>query len=187
MVDIETLGTRPGAVIVSIGGVFFDDDGIDKPFYSAIDVFSSLMAGLVVDTEAVAWWRKQSNEARGPLLNGRHGLGAALQDFARWIDGAVTVWAKGPDFDLVLLQAAYELLGQQIPWSYRNARDVRTVLALADVDPIKSGTKHHALDDAKAQAESVQRAYHALGKKLGPGDRGQTLGGQVYQGIQDTL
>lgn len=171
MVDIETLGTHPGAVILSIGAVRFDDGGVIEgtDFYRCIDVFSSLMAGLTIDRQTVEWWREQAPEARGPLLNAQHTLSDALSDFGRWLEGEPRVWAKGPDFDLVLLQAAYNALGLQQPWAYRNARDVRTLLSL--VPPESIGTtwiKHHALDDAKAQAEAVRGAYSRLGLRLTP-------------------
>jgi hypothetical protein len=45
MIDIETLGTRPGSVILSIGACRFGADGIGEEFYRAIDVLDSLMAG----------------------------------------------------------------------------------------------------------------------------------------------
>lgn len=109
MVDIESLGLKPGAVILSIGAVQFSDAGFGASFYRAIDVFDSLMHGLTINPETVEWWRKQSAEARGALMSDPHPLDAALQDFAKFLDRRpleTEVWAKGPDFDLVLLEAA---------------------------------------------------------------------------------
>ncbi len=169
MVDIETLGTKPGSVILSIGAVMFDDLGVlggPMPFYRNIDVFSSLMAGLVIDPATVEWWREQSDAARGALSSEKHSLGSVLGEFYQWLRPAAYVWAKGPDFDLVLLDAAYAAAGIGRPWSYRNTRDVRTILAIAGVTQEPNGTKHHALDDACSQANAVVAAYKALGKTL---------------------
>lgn len=164
MVDIETLGTKPGSVILSIGACRFDEDGVGGRFYRAIDVFDSLMHGLKVDEATVGFWRLQSPEARG-VLKPAHYLLDVLADFAdfykaRAIDEPPPcLWAKGPDFDLVMLEAAYAAAGQKKPWSYRAARDVRTVLALGRYPSVPvEGTKHNALDDAVNQANQVRAA-----------------------------
>src|SRR5262245_9687443 len=128
MVDIETLGTRPGSVILSVGAVRFDETGLaEERFYRPIDGFDSLMHGLTTDTATVGWWRLQSAEARGALQPGRplaETMGALYKYIAAF--DSTLVWAKGPDFDLVLLEAAFNAVNQKKPWSYRNARDVRT-------------------------------------------------------------
>lgn len=171
MVDIETLGVRPGSVVLSIGAVQFSDAGLGAGFYRAIDVFDSLMCGLAVDPETVEWWRKQPPEIRGAVMNEPHRLEDALRAFAKFIDRRPAedmVWAKGPDFDLVLLDAAYRAVGLRLPWSYRMARDVRTMVALApDVEPQQNNAKHNALRDAEYQADHVMRVYQRLGLKLG--------------------
>lgn len=173
MVDIETLGTKPGSVILSIGACRFDDTGIGERFYRPIDVFDSLMHGLTVDQATVGWWRLQSAEARGALAPGQP-LAATLDEFVSFIGAKndaernTLVWAKGPDFDLVLLEAAYALLpGRKKPWSYRTARDVRTILALATpTEPVAAGVIHHALHDAEKQAVDVIDAAKKLGVSL---------------------
>lgn len=165
MVDIETLGTRPGSVILSIGAVRFDESGLGEQFYRAIDVFDSLMHGLVVDPDTVGWWREQSAVARGALKPALP-LREVLAGFTAFVTKPPVpcVWAKGPDFDLVMLGAAYRALGMKQPWSYRNARDVRTMLALAPLGgQLVPGVKHNALDDAVYQAEQVRTAAFNLG------------------------
>lgn len=70
MIDLETFGTRPGSVIVSIGAVEFSMDGIGEAYYRAIDVASSLLAGLTIDEITVKWWREQDILAQRPLIGG---------------------------------------------------------------------------------------------------------------------
>jgi hypothetical protein len=160
MVDIETLGTRPGSVILSIGACRFDESGIGVArFYRPIDVFDSLMNGLTVDTTTVGWWRMQSAEARGALAPGRplvETLGA-FQAFLNAVEGSY-LWAKGPDFDCVLLDAAYQATGVKRPWRYNLTRDVRTILSTAGLSPVNRDpgeVEHNALGDAVYQAKSV--------------------------------
>ena len=164
MVDIETLGTDPGGVIVSIGAVKFDSAGLSAGFYRPVDVLSSLFAGLTVDPKTVEWWRGQNADVKGALYPGLN-VRDVLGEFAIYLQGANTVWAKGPDFDLVLLRAVYQKLGMKIPWSFRHSRDVRTILALAPstADLVKrEGAQHHALADARYQADQVRAVYAAL-------------------------
>lgn len=178
MVDIETFSTTPGGVIVSIGAVKFDDglhpsftDPLgacwhDHTFYRCIDIFSSLMAGLTIDPITVNWWKSQSNEAIGALNHGTVPLRQALEDLAAYLQGHDTIWAKGPDFDLVMLKAAYDAVGMRLPWHFRKARDVRTILALANIKHEKGKDAHNALADAKSQAVAVIHAAKVLGVKL---------------------
>jgi len=162
MVDIESFGAESGSVVVSIGACVFDPDKIGEHFYRALDVTDSLLYGLTIDVDTMTWWRGQHPDAKG-ALRPQVRLMDGLADFARFVGEADEVWAKGPDFDLVLLDAVYRATGQRIPWKYRNARDVRTMLSLVppppDPDP---GTKHHALHDAIRQARQVQFALANL-------------------------
>lgn len=176
MVDIETLGALPGSVILSIGAVYFDDDGLGAEFYRTIDVFDSLLHGLTIDPATVSWWRGQTPQAqaatRAPAA--LRTLTTALDEFDTFLDGfspagSPCVWAKGPDFDLVLLQAAYTLLKRRLPWKYRDARDVRTAIDMAQgVAFAEQTAKHHALEDAKYQAEQLRIVYKHLGLTLCP-------------------
>lgn len=53
MVDIETLGRKPGCVILSIGCVAFDG----KEFYVNIDPFKMKDEGVFhVDPDTSKWW-----------------------------------------------------------------------------------------------------------------------------------
>ena len=185
MVDIETAGTSPGSAILSIGAVDFGSkyekdftsmykEDATRHFFRAIDLWSSLMSGLTVDQGTLDWWRKQEKKARDMAQpDGRVTLVAALEAFEGYLGGKVArnvrLWAKGPDFDIVMIHAAYRAVGRDIPWSYRRVRDVRTIVALAggrvrERDPKKVGmVEHNPVDDALLQAEAVREAYAVLG------------------------
>lgn len=83
MVDLETLGTAPGSVILSIGAVRFDvEEGLLDEFYVNIDVESSQRLGLTIDGATVMWWMKQSDAARAKLSEGSgEDVGVALGKF----------------------------------------------------------------------------------------------------------
>lgn len=163
MVDIEVLG-----VIASIGAVEFDSRGVHTQFYRVIDQTSALLAGLLIDRGSIDFWRKQDASALGPLLNSgsKVSLKQALEGFAGFVDHNTWLWAKGPDYDCIELKKCYDACGMQVPWSFRNMRDVRTIMALSGVVPAKAITKHDALCDASAQATTVLAAYSKLGLTL---------------------
>jgi len=174
MIDIETLGTRPGSVILSIGAVRFNPSAGDadpmiggKTFYRSIDVFDSLMHGLTVDPVTCKWWSNQDPASLGAVCNATHDLKPALHALSVFINHDDYVWAKGPDFDLVLLEAAYIKVGLKRPWNYRNTRDVRTILHIGQLHQVGNVKDmrtlgHHALQDAIHQAKQVNKVYRAL-------------------------
>lgn len=165
MVDIETLGVRPGSVILSIGAVKFDRHGVHDSFYQVITPKSCTDVGLKIDIDTVMWWFNQSPEAQKALLaEPRYSIGETLTAFSRWLlggDGShnwpdaddIELWGNGANFDNVLLAAAYDACGLDRPWKFYNDRCYRTLKALhPDVPMARSGTHHNALDDARSQA-----------------------------------
>lgn len=163
MVDLETLGTRPGAVILSIGAVTFDPQarvvGADR-FHKIISVASSLTAGLRVETATVKWWRDQSPEAQTTLwaaLAQGYDLAEVLDAFDAWVRyatvGEVRLWGNGATFDNTLLDRAYFVLGRDRPWGAYGDRCFRTLKdGCNHLQPVREGVHHNALDDAVHQA-----------------------------------
>ena len=155
MIDIETLGTDPGAVILSIGACEFAPgigvvDG--RTFYREIDVKSCKDAGLHVDPDTRRWWENQNAERP----DGDTSLWSALAELKEHIDGANEYWANSPAFDLKLLEAAYDAVDISYPWKYYEARDVRTIRNTPAYQSLRHrGRKHHALDDAFHQAREI--------------------------------
>lgn len=176
MIDLETLGTRPGSMIVSIGACVFDlDTGIGSTFYEIIDASSGAKGfnPLVIDGNAIKWWMQQSEEARSIFNDprARH-INEVLLHFDRWLNEdahAKFVWGHGASFDPVLLDAAFYSRDLKTPWSHKTIRDTRTVFELAQVssEDFAAGVKHNALDDAIAQAHAVIEAHKRLGRALG--------------------
>ena len=171
MVDIEALGTAPGSVVISIGACYFDPIPLfDDTFKVNIDTFDSLMHGLTVDTRTCKWWANQSLMARDAATSKPMGLLSALDQFSQFVKKDDYVWAKGPDFDLVLIQELYRMVEEPIPWAFRNTRDVRTIMHLAklrtggriDMPRDSSLLQHDALDDAIHQARVVEKCAKIL-------------------------
>lgn len=172
MIDIETMGLRPGSVIASIGAQVFDlkkrELVSDGGFYVVVDMADAQKQGLRIEAGTVAWWLRQSEAARQVLLVRGEWLSTALAQLTNHFrgHGCVNAWSHGAGFDLVLLDSAYYACGLEAPWKYPAARDTRTLYALAGINPKEffdpNATAHNALDDARAQAKAVIAAYDKL-------------------------
>jgi exodeoxyribonuclease VIII len=156
MLDLETMGLSPTSAIVSIGAVRFDfQTGLGDTFYKVVDLESAVNSGLNLDASTVQWWMQQSDAAREVFKQQGEPLSVVLMEFARWLGAPkeVVMWGNGSDFDNVILRNAYEVRKQYVPWMFWNNRCYRTVKSLfPEVKPETPVIKHHALEDAKAQA-----------------------------------
>ncbi|MCB2107006.1 MAG: 3'-5' exoribonuclease [Rhodobacteraceae bacterium] len=172
MMDLETMGTRPGSVILSIGAVTFDPKTGDigsAPFYATITSASCIDAGLTVDPATRKWWKRQSIEARAAVTRDTRPLREVAQAFREWFraSGATFVWGQGASFDPPLWEVASRAVGIEPPWRFWNIRDTRTVYHLCDFDDKalpREGTYHNALDDARHQVLCVAAALAQLRK-----------------------
>jgi DNA polymerase III epsilon subunit-like protein len=154
MVDLETLGTEPGAAILSVGAVVFDRDGVGETFHASVDLESCQEYGLDIDAATLMWWLQQSAAAR-EVLHGGDDLDDVLAAFVRWYRArnADELWANSPIFDVSILDRACARAGVTAPWSFWELRDYRTLSAV-DIAPDldQEGTDHDALADARHQA-----------------------------------
>lgn len=161
MFDVETLGRRAGCVILSIGAVRFDIDSktISDEFYVTIDAADSKAHGLHTDPETLEWWKGQRPEALKEAI--RNALPAKeaynkFYEYAQRFKGQ-KVWAWGPQFDVVNVEAAMlQVNGQSAPWKYWDVMDGRTLQHLLNIQIKRDENKHHnALEDAREQAQYV--------------------------------
>lgn len=155
MLDLETLGTRPGDAILSIGACLFDpkEEKITSEFYVTINQESSREAGLKAQKSTLEWWQKQSPEAQAAAFKGELSLLSALTQFKMWLPELTLVYGNGANFDNALLAAAYRALKMDQPWPFWHDRCYRTLQSMFLTNRVERvGTYHNALDDAKTQA-----------------------------------
>jgi len=177
MLDLETLGTRPGCSILSIGAVHFDpySGKLGPEFYEVVNRKSCSAKGLEEDPETIAWWDRQSPQARELLKEVEdcpQGLGGALVKLTGWLQQfgkrELYVWGCGADFDQPILAACYRVTSMPLPWMWWNNRCFRTLRALGNLkgEPPRLGVYHNALDDAKTQAMQAINVVQKLGLKI---------------------
>lgn len=137
--DLETLGTTPGSVILQIGAQAFTASesilGIQTMCDIYIDSLISYSAGFHKSPDTVDWWNNQNPETRRCVFSGTTAPYQALMEFNTYMKGlgdkrSVYLWGNSNRFDCGLLEAYYRHYGQEIPWDFRNERDFRTLTAL---------------------------------------------------------
>ena len=175
MIDLETLGTLPGSVILSIGAVMFDPldprGTIGQTFYRVVSQASCLAAGLTTSASTLEWWSMQNAEARKVLAQSQSDeaweLTDALMALSDFIPKNARVWSNGANFDQPLLDVAYNKVDIKLPWEYWNSRCYRTIKSLVpnakDLAP-ETVVAHNALEDAKWQTIHLQRMMNVLAR-----------------------
>jgi len=171
MLDLETLGTGNNAVIISIGAVLFDKDGMsNETFYKRVDPQSCVDVGMEISVSTVMWWMKQSDAARAEFDKPAVSIQQAVLSFSLWLREHSPnfedrkVWGNGATFDNVILDNAYRLCKLEKPWPYWGDACYHTLKNLfPEVKMERTGTFHNALDDARSQALHCIRLLKAAG------------------------
>jgi hypothetical protein len=170
MIDLETLSTRPDAVILSLGAIKFDpytQEQPHDPLYFRVDVDSQTEMGRHVMQDTLDWWATQPEHIREDALgeSDRISLDDTVKEINRWAVGIDVFWCQGPLFDYAILQNLYAQLGKPVPWQYWAIRDSRTLFSLYRETDVAKVDAHNALADCDYQAKKVQRYYKQLGLK----------------------
>lgn len=169
--DIETLGLRPGSLILSIGMVAFTLQGGEvASFYAEPSKEEQKALGRIVDPDTQRWWNSQNETAQQvlhspgiPIVDVLTGVGSFLSRFTSGAYQIGGVWGYGSDFDNAAVQDLSRDAGFGAPWPYGKNRCGRTVVELAGLPkPPNVGTHHNALDDARFQATRIREALLAL-------------------------
>lgn len=170
MIDLETMSTSNNAAIMSIGVVMFDKDGIENTFYKKINLESCIKSGFSVDASTLLWWMRQPGDSRKEFFNNDQdfSIKRALRelhlffevqdvkaDVKNRVKEDLKVWGNGSNFDITILENAFNVFNISVPWNYNNVRCFRTYKAMNK--PIKNmpenGIAHNALEDAIWQAK----------------------------------
>lgn len=170
MVDIETWGTGPDAVVRAVAMATFNP-WTGYVFGTAVWDLRGLIdrqleLGGTVDPGTVRWWGRMPDEALGESLRlARHMMPftqpAELDDAIDSIGVFILshspsrCWSRGA-FDYPILARLLDKQGVSPPWQYWQLRDVRTLDDL--VPKVKPDRPHHPLSDCLAQIEQVRAA-----------------------------
>lgn len=166
IIDLETLGTKPGSAILSIGAYELETE---RSFYKAIDLKSCFQSRLSVDADTIEWWMKQSDEARAVFNDpNKVKLNVALLELSKWVNKvyAPTIWGDGANFDCTLLEVAYRACALECPWHYTKVRCYRTLKNLVKgLDKTRTGVYHKADDDARVNGLHLKAILEKMNVK----------------------
>ncbi len=186
-VDIETMATVPGAVILEIGLVAFGPVMMKRGEMGTGTEFSVEVALRAVDQQeremdddTLFWWVDRMKD--GATMPGQHGgqtLRYALEWMCEWarkyVEEDAQWWAWGTDFDISILNDALRQFDMPAPWKYAKVRCARTLCAVAGVKR-KGEVQHIALEDARQEAVAVMEALTLVEKtRRGEEERKRTL------------
>lgn len=178
VIDLETLGKRDDAVVLSIGlsMVTFNRDiggfKVDGTAYFDLTgtVFEQLRMGRTIDQDTVAWWSDPARDKAATALKpsvtslGSHGDVLASELNTNSHGMPIMLWGYGSGFDCNKI----ETLFPKLPIKFWNHRCLRTLSDALGLKIIRVGSiHHHAGDDANDQAHAVADALQTLyGAKL---------------------
>ena len=165
MIDIETLGNRADALVVSIGAVFFDPKtGLSgAEFYRKLDFQDQIDKGRKPTQGTIEFWLNQSKEAQAVFHEKGINTSQALSEFVSFVSTnsekmKCKPWGNGPSFDLTIMETLLNDFNVEHPWMFFNVRCLRTFKEYVynGKDLVREGVYHHALDDCKHQIKIVQ-------------------------------
>jgi len=162
MIDIETLDTTTNAIIVQIGMVLFNEDGLIKTKVVNLDWKEQMTVDKrTMSADTLAWWIERPNIQNIFTYNiDRHCLDLGLSKIVKECCTADYFWSKG-SFDYDILTDAFigchTCFENPYPWNYRNIRDYRTAKSIGEMMGITESNhnSHDALGDAVNQAENL--------------------------------
>lgn len=178
MLDIETLGTGPNAVVTEIAyrPFMFGNLGAQLQFQIGygrawnLEVRSQTQKGRKVDHDTIKWWAQTNPEKLSQFFSTSDrkeaqevaaNLNATMRIKAATY-GDVYVWARDPDFDGVILSHFLQDFGFQPPWFFTNTRSHRTLMDIAGVKHFAAKNAHDAMADVDAQIRSAIKAIRIL-------------------------
>lgn len=177
MIDIETMGTRPGCAVTAVGILWFDPLS-DEPVRGAEFAVDDPTGA--EDPSTVEWWAQPERAEAKAYLEAlevvpAHRVTARIVSYmaSKPLVGSRTEWwAKSPNFDMSILESLAERTNTRVPWKFWELRDVRTAYGMVGADfPWRNFTPdaplHSPLADCQLQAKDVSqilRATRGLGR-----------------------
>ena len=189
VIDLETLGHRQNAAIVSIGAAALNrhTGKIGPLYYNAVNLDQALRFGAVTGGTLAWWMSRDRSPASRDVFNDPKAITLyealrGLNDFVRGRPAGTHVWGNGSHFDISILEHGFDSLGMPgfaEQWKFWSVRDLRTILDTSGFDRRSIpfvGVEHHALDDAVHEAKVLAGCFGKpwiIGNVLPPAAEGE--------------
>lgn len=182
MIDSETLDTVSTAVVTQLAFMAVPAAAPDPINALKFDSYflpwqPQLDAGRTVSASTLAYWLRAPDDARLKLIESMDGDNAVLTAFVRSFirkisqviqacPGNTEIWARGPVFDVSIIDSLIAMCGEVPPWHYGSIRDVRTAMSMAGIDvkdiPSDDIVKHIALEDCRFQLRCIDAVQKSM-------------------------
>ena len=174
VIDIETLGNRPGCQIRTLGAqaVCFDSQegfhvcglpSLGDPFFYQGGFYRRVRSKGNMELDALQWWTKQGCKVwREALVYIEHmPIAEAMAELSASVVllqndcglKKVAWWGNGNEFDQACIEAALARTGHKPPWEYWESHNLRTLCKFVPVRrKHRRILRHHAGYDANHEA-----------------------------------
>ena len=162
MFDLETLDTKPSAVVLSVGAVVWETgltpEGalqwqVIERFMRVLNIQEQVDRKRTVSQSTLLWWQQQDPTAKAEAFNPvRQPVQMVLNDLRHFVmgyadpevgdEGINAFWASPATFDFPIWEDLAMTFSNFVPWTYRQKYDVRTVVREASYS-----AKAHILGD----------------------------------------
>lgn len=184
MWDIESLDLVPKAVATQLAFIAYDLDDpetILREVEEYLPIQPQLTLNRTISASTLLWWMKQDDASRSRMQQSDGDdfdeLSALVQSVNRKLAQVIAeadeyeIWARGPQFDLVVVESLLGDLGQKAPWKYDKVMDLRTTMRLAGIRsadvPMRPGlVAHHALSDCRYQIDCYVESMRRIRAKV---------------------
>jgi hypothetical protein len=181
MLDIESLDLGPRSVVTQLALFGLDleeDEMLDTHVHSYLPIQPQLdlIHARTISASTLWWWMQQSDEARAAFefstSEDFNDLPVLMNHFIVQFENITrgktyTLWARGPQFDVVNVESLLKDCGLKAPWKYDRVEDLRTIMREAglsskDVDQPKGFVAHNAAWDCKFQLLCLREAQRKI-------------------------
>lgn len=166
MIDIETLGTEPDCVVLSVGACKFNPYNLEEPHTRTLwrpSADTQMDSGRSVLESTLQWWARLPQHIQDEAFSeeGRVPLDQFFKELNKYLVGVDKIWCQGPQFDMVILENLFTQFEHHKGWAFWQIMDCRTIFNMMPVDPRKAIQQnlHSADADAYYQAVCVQQTY----------------------------
>ena len=191
MFDLETLDTKPSAVVLSVGVVIWETfettDGslAWKPverFLRVLDMEYQLKMNRTVSQATFLWWQNQDPTAKAEAFNPvRQPVSRVMGELRDCVDkyadpevgdpGINAFWASPATFDFPIWEDLAMTFSNSVPWTYRQKYDVRTVVREASFSAKNHkydgpGIPHTPVYDCEWQIDLLTAARNKIARRV---------------------
>lgn len=189
LLDIETLGTDPNAVVLSIACVPFVlevhtyfGELVPAGFYVKLDVQEQIKTHhRSIEDGVMKWWKKQPKDVFDAMVRPSSedmSIKEGLTLLNKFVSGIKSyhfnksyVWSRGNNFDFPILKSLYQAAGIGLPYNDWRVRDVRTAIdIMAGTDNGQYNLRfggdgfiaHNPLHDAAMDAARLNELFYVI-------------------------